>query len=142
MKNRNQVMTVSPVISPPQRTTEISGNHGTKGTRKARGRSGCLRRRKITPNETSTNANSVPMFDKSAASPMSTTPAGIPTAKHAIHVDQCGVLNFGWTLENNFGSRPSRDMAYQIRAWPYWKTSNEEIIPVSAPITITERKNL
>src|SRR5438105_15760198 len=116
---RSQVITVSPVINPPQRTTEISGNHGTKGTRKARGRSGCLRRRKITPSETSTNANNVPIFDKSAASPISTSPAGIPTAKHAIHVDQCGVLNLGWPAEKHLGKSPSRDMAYQIRAWPY-----------------------
>src|ERR1035438_3625127 len=134
-------MSVSPNISPPHRITDISGNHGTNGTRNARLRSGCLRRRKMTPSETSTKANSVPMFARSAASPISTSPAGIPTAKHAIHVDQCGVLYFGCTAENNFGSNPSRDIAYQIRACPYWNTSSEEIIPVSAPITITERKN-
>src|SRR6266704_6048732 len=116
---RTQVITVRPVISPPQRTTEIRGNQGTKGTRNARGRSGCLRLRKITPSETSTNANNVPIFDRSAASPISTSPAGIQTAKHAIHVDQCGVLNLGWTAEKSLGRSPSRDMAYQIRAWPY-----------------------
>src|SRR6476659_2693454 len=113
---RIQVITVSPVIRPTQRTTEISGNHGTKGTRKARGRSGCLRRKKITPSDTNANAKSVPIFDRSAASPMSTSPAGIPTAKQAIQVDQCGVLNLGWTAEKSFGSRPSRDIADQIRA--------------------------
>src|ERR1051326_2561560 len=26
-----------------------------------------------------------------------------------------------------------------MRAWPYWKTSRDEIIPVSAPITMIER---
>src|ERR1700751_5005544 len=93
--NLNQVMPVNPVMSPPHRTIEINGNHGTKGTRKARFRSGCLRRRKITPKETSTKANKVPILERSAASPISTNPAGIPTAKHAIQVDQCGVLNLG-----------------------------------------------
>src|ERR1700686_3915362 len=136
---RSQVMSVRPNISPPHRITEISGNHGTKGTRKARLRSGCLRRRKMTPSETSTKANSVPMLARSAASPISTSPAGMPTAKQAIHVGQWGVLYFGWTAENNFGKSPSRDMAYQMRAWPYWNTSNDEIIPVRAPITITDR---
>src|SRR5882724_11001433 len=119
MKKRSQVITVSPVISPPHSTTEISGNQGTKGTRNARGRSGCLRRRKITPNDTSTNANRVPILERSAASPMSTSPAGIPTAKQAIHVDQYGVLYLGCTTEKSLGSRPSRDMAYQMRACPY-----------------------
>src|ERR1700722_6982100 len=116
---RIQVITVNPVINPPHSTTEIRGNHGTKGTRNARGRSGWWRRRKITPSETSTNANRVPMFERSAASPMSTNPAGIPTAKQAIQVDQYGVLNLGWTAEKSLGSRPSRDMAYHMRACPY-----------------------
>src|ERR1700684_811277 len=112
-------------MSPPQKKIEISGNHGTNGTRNARLRSGGLRRRRITPIETSTKANSVPMLARSAASPMSTRPAGIPTAKQAIQVDQCGVLYFGCTAENSLGNNPSRDMAYQIRACPYWKTSKE-----------------
>src|SRR6267154_811669 len=136
---RSHVINVSPSINPPHKITEIRGNHGTNGTRKARLRSGCLRRRKMTPSETSTNANSVPMLARSAASPISTSPAGIPTAKQAIHVDQCGVLYFGCTAENNFGNNPSRDMAYQIRACPYWNTSKEEIIPVNDHITTTDR---
>src|SRR4029077_5721116 len=109
----------SPVISPPHKKTEISGNHGTKGTRKARGRSGCRRRKKMTPSDTSTKANTRPMLERSAASPISTRPAGIPTAKQAIQVDQWGVLYLGWTAEKSLGKRPSRDMAYQMRACPY-----------------------
>ena len=65
----------------------------------ARARLGCLRRRKMTPNETSTKANRVPMLERSAASPMSTSPAGIPTAKHAIQVDQWGVLRIESGIE-------------------------------------------
>src|SRR5205814_6774331 len=106
-KKRNQVITVSPVIRPPHNSTETRGNQGTNGTRKARARLGCLRRRKMTPNETSTNANRVPILERSAASPISTSPAGIPTAKHAIQVDQGGVLNLGCTAEKSLGNRPS-----------------------------------
>ena len=29
-------------------------------------------------------------------------------------------------------------MAYQMRAWPYWNTSSDEIMPVSAPITMID----
>src|SRR5437764_12193175 len=94
-KKRNHVITVSPVIRPQHNKTDIRGNQGTNGTRKARARLGCLRRRKMTPNETSTKANRVPMLERSAASPMSTSPAGIHTAKHAIQVDQWGGLNLG-----------------------------------------------
>src|SRR5215469_12952137 len=140
LTKRSQVITVSPVIRPPQNTTEMIGNQGTRGTRKARGRSGCRRRRKITPSETSTKANKVPMFERSAASEISTRPAGIPTAKQAIQVDQYGVLNLGCTAEKNFGSSRSRDMAYQILACAYWYTRIEEIIPIRAPMIITAWK--
>src|ERR1700758_4517085 len=117
--NRSQVTTVSPVIKPPQRIIEIRGNHGTSGTLKIRLRSGWVRRRMITPRETSANAKSVPILERAAASLMGKIPDGIPTAKPAIQVDQWGVLNFGCTAEKNFGKSPSRDIAYQMRACPY-----------------------
>ena len=91
-KKRIQVMTVRPVIRPPQKTTERMGNSGTHGTLKPLGRSGCVLRSTSTPMETSTKANKVPMFDRSAASPISTRPLGRPTARPAIQVLQCGVL--------------------------------------------------
>src|SRR4051812_37119510 len=118
------------------------GNNGTNGTRNPLGRSGCFLRSRITPNDTSTNAKSVPMFDKSAASPMSTSPAGSPTTKPAIQVDQCGVLNRVCTAENNFGSSPSRDIANQMRVCPYWNTSSDDSIPISAPMMITAWNSL
>src|SRR5258708_21328144 len=86
-----QVLTVRPAINPVQRTTDISGKSGENGTRNPRGRLGSRLRKKITPRETRTKAKRVPMFDKSAASPISTNPAGIPTANPAIQVDQWGV---------------------------------------------------
>src|SRR5579871_1622811 len=136
---RTHVITVRPVIRPPQRMIEIKGNHGTSGTLKTRGRSGCVLRKMITPSDTKTKANNVPMLERSAASLMAKIPDGMPTASPAIQVDQCGVLNLGCTAEKNFGNSPSRDIAYQMRACPYWNTSSEEIIPVRAPITIIER---
>ena len=108
---------MSPVIRPPQSTIEINGNHGTNGTRKARGRSGCRRRSRITPSDTNVKANSVPMFEIGC----------VPDVHHSRRnahgearnqVDQCGVLKRGWTA-GNFGSKPSRDIAYQMRACPY-----------------------
>src|SRR3981081_2371656 len=112
-------MTVRPVIRPPQRMIEINGNHGTKGTLKTRLRSGGVRRRMMTPNETSANAKRVPMLERSAASSVAKIAPGMPTARPATQVDQWGVLNLGWIFEKNLGKRPSRDMAYQTRAWPY-----------------------
>ena len=50
---------------------------------------------------------------------MSQMPAGIPTASPATHVLMCGVRNFLCTLEKASGSKRSRDIANQIRAWPY-----------------------
>src|SRR6185437_6153103 len=136
-KKRSQVITSSPAIKATHMITEMIGKSGTKGTLNALGRSGCDRLRKSTPNETRTNAKSVPILERSAASLMLKRPAGIPTAAPAIHVDQCGVLNFGWIAENSPGSNPSRDMANQIRVWPYWKTSRDETIPIRAPMMIT-----
>src|SRR5579884_1495268 len=118
-KKRNQVMTSRPDISPTQSTTEMMGNNGTKGTLNARLRSGWFLRRNITPSETRTKANKVPMFERSAAWPIATNPAGKPTTKPAIHVDQCGVLNLECSVENNLGHSPSGDMANQLRVCPY-----------------------
>ena len=81
-------MTVNPVIRLKQRPAEIRGKSGTKGTRKPLLSSGCLFLSKITPIETNTNANKVPMLERSAASPISSRPAGNPTASPAIQVDQ------------------------------------------------------
>ena len=78
-----------------------------------------LLRSTITPAETTTKANSVPMLDRSANVPMSQMPAGMPTANPAIQVLTCGVWCTGWTLEKSCGSSPSRDMANHTRACPY-----------------------
>ena len=89
--NRNHVATDNPSIRPKQVTIAIIGVIGENGTRKDRGRSGCVRRKMITPTDTMTKANKVPMFARAANVSMSQSPAGMPTAKPAIHVLTCGV---------------------------------------------------
>ena len=108
IKKRSQVMTVSPVISPAHNTMEIKGNQGTSGTRNPRRRSGCVRRRMITPSETSTKAKSVPILERSAASLIAKIPAGMPTAKPAIQVDQHQVAG-DLVQETRFGDRGNFD---------------------------------
>src|ERR1017187_6393469 len=133
-KNLTHVSSGKAIISTRQKAMEIIGSHGDPGTLNPRGRAGWVLRSTITPRETMMNANSVPMFAKSAKVPISQMPAGIPTTRPAIQVLMCGVLWTGWTLENTRGSRPSRDMANQMRACPYWNTRREESMPTMAPI--------
>jgi predicted permease len=120
-----------------QHQAEGDGNHrqpGRSGHAESARRSGWVLRSTITPSETMMNANSVPMFARSANVPISQMPAGIPTTSPAIQVLMCGVLWTGCTRENILGSRPSRDMANQMRACPYWNTSSEESMPTMAPM--------
>src|SRR5665213_3401186 len=91
----------------------------------------------MTPTETSTNAKSVPILERSAKVPISSSPAGRATAKPAIHVATAGVRKRGCTLLNREGRRPSLDMANHTRACPIWKTRMEEIMPSKAPISTT-----
>ena len=65
--------------------------------------------------------------------PISKSPAGIPTTNPATQVATCGVRKRGWTRLKARGRSPSRDIANHTRAWPSWKTSRDEIIPIMAP---------
>src|SRR5471030_3042806 len=76
-------------------TMEMSGVSGTHGTRKGRTRSGSMRRRKITPAETSTNANSVPMLVRSTTSAMFANAANTATNTPVRMVPTYGVLYLG-----------------------------------------------
>src|ERR1700722_19893438 len=98
-----------------QKNTESTGITGPNGTLNPRCRAGSLYRSTITPIDTRTNANNVPIFDISANVPTSNSPAGIATNTPATQVANAGVLNFGWTLLNAEGSSRSRDMANQTR---------------------------
>ena len=68
--------------------------------------------------------------------------AGIePPRKLAVH----GFVyvrkgNERFKMSKSLGTVIDPDMANQIRVCPYWKTSNEEIIPINAPMMIMVRK--
>ena len=81
------------------------------------------------------------MFERSAKVPMSQMPAGMPTKRPAIQVLTCGVRKRLCTLPKTWGRSPSRDIANQTRACPYWKTMSDEIMPTSAP-TLTQPRIL
>ena len=66
--NRSQVSPGRLSISQKQARAERIGSTGISGTRKARWRSGRVRRSTITPIDTSTKANSVPMLTRLASS--------------------------------------------------------------------------
>ncbi len=90
-KKRSQVMTGSPDMSSVQKKRLRTGTADSAGARKPRRRSGSRKRKISTPIETSTKANSVPMFDKSASVPMSSIPLGMATRKPATQVATAGV---------------------------------------------------
>ena len=117
-RNRTQVSSGRLAIRIMHERMARIGTTGTQGVRNERRRSGCFRRSTSTPSETSTNANRVPMLERSASVPMSNIPAGMATKNPATQVLMCGVRKRGWTLEKICGSRPSRDMANHTRACP------------------------
>jgi hypothetical protein len=117
MPKRHHVAASSFVISQMHRPAPISGNAGTSGTRKPRSRSGCVRRRTITPALTIKNANSVPMFTSSASSL-----SGITAASAATTTPMMSVMTTGTRREFSRarprGSSPSRAIANAIRVCP------------------------
>jgi hypothetical protein len=70
---------------------EMIGVTGTRGARNGRGRSGSCFRSRITPADTSTNANRVPMLVRSTISSMLATAAMPPTTRPVRMVVTCGV---------------------------------------------------
>jgi len=95
------------------------------GHAEAAGRSGWVRRNTSTPTETTMKANSVPIFERSAKVPM------FPNAGRNSHCEarhpgaDVRRAEFGMHFRERAGSRPSRDIANQTRACPYWKTRME-----------------
>src|SRR6185503_5955827 len=140
--NRIHVINGSWIIRYTQATIEMIGVQGTPGTRNGRGLPGSDRRRKITPADTSTNANKVPMFVRSTTSAMFANAANVPTNRPVRIVPTYGVRYFGCTLENAFGSSPSRDIEKKMRGWPSWKTSNTLPIATTAPNAMMNREKL
>src|SRR5271170_4963389 len=67
-------MTVRLTISQMHAHTDAIGSSGTSGARKARGRFGRVRRKMMTPPDTSRNANRVPTFTISSSLSAGTLP--------------------------------------------------------------------
>src|SRR5579862_1516956 len=95
MSKRHQVLAGRLAMAASDVRIPRIGTRGTRGVLKGRGRSGRLRRRIHTPAQTITKARSVPIFTRTARSPIGIIDAKIatqtPTTSDEIH----GVRNRG-----------------------------------------------
>ena len=132
-RNRNHVSPVRLSIRNRQASTARAGSTGLNGTRKARGRSGRVRRRMMTPIETSMKANNVPMLTNSASASSGMKPAKIVTTTPTPIVIRYGVTHVGWTLASPTGNSRSRLMANGTRDCPSIRISMTEVSPATAP---------
>ena len=82
-------------IRTKQKTAAIIGTQGTHGTLNERGRLGWVFRNTITPIETKTKAERVPMLTSSATVLIGVMPAIMATVIPVIQVLRKGVLYFG-----------------------------------------------
>src|SRR5258706_10040321 len=96
-KKRIQFIIGNPAIKSKQVRIVMMGANGPPGARKARWRLGSRDRRVNTPPATSANANSVPIFDRSASVPISKKPPGTPTTTPATHVEKSRERYFVYT---------------------------------------------
>ena len=110
MINLIQVAPSKEVIIATHTKTPKIGNSGTNGTRYGRGNKGWVRRRMITPIQTMTKANSVPILVMCPNLEIGKNPAKrlIKTIKIVFEIH--GVFHFGCTVEKTAGSKPSRDI--------------------------------
>src|SRR4029453_10087880 len=132
-RNRHQVRLPRLSIRKTQEITARIGTSGTAGVRKALGRSGWVRRSTITPIDTSTKANRVPMLTMSARVDRGTKVAMRATTTPAISEITQGVPYRGWTLDSQPGSSRSRLMANRTRLWPSIRMRMTVVSPASAP---------
>jgi len=113
-KNRNQVSTGRLYHQDHATQNDRIGTTGTQGVRKVRRRSGCFDRSTSTPSDTSTKANSVPMWKGPPGTDIENPADSHEKARHqGAHMRRPIRL---WTLENARGSRRRRDIANQTRA--------------------------
>src|ERR1700685_4025942 len=89
--NRIQVTTVRLTISQTHAHAEAIGSSGTIGARNPRGRSGRLRRRTMTPADTSRNANNVPTLTISSSLSVGNAEAVAATSNATSTVMRTGV---------------------------------------------------
>ena len=95
-----------------------------------------MRRNTITPADTSTNANSVPMLTISSSLSIGNTVAVTATSAPTIRVMRTGVPCLP-VLASDRGSSPSRDIANSTRVCPSTSTITTVVSPASAPIEMT-----
>ena len=95
----------------------------------------------ITPIDTSTKANSVPMLTRSASSSSGTNAARTATTTPVMIVIMYGVPYFGCTFASAGGSRWSRLIANSTRDWPSIRIMTTEVRPASAPTEMRPEKN-
>src|ERR1700722_8532254 len=121
-------------IMAEQMTPPRMGTRGTSGVLKGRLRVGSFLRRMITPMQTSTNANSVPMEVRLPATVPEQKADSSPTKTNRIMLLLYGVLNLGCNWENTFGSKPSCDMVKNTRLCPRSITRMTEEKPMRMAI--------
>ena len=92
-----------------------------------------MRRSTITPIDTSTKANSVPMLTSSASVFSGKKKVSAATATPVTSVVRYGVPKRSETAEKIGGSSRSRLMAKNTRLWPSSSTRTTEVSPASAP---------
>src|SRR6185503_15659172 len=86
------------------------GTSGTNGVLNGLCKLGSFLRRIITPAQTSTKANRVPIEVRSPATVPGTNPANKPTNTNNTILLLYGVRNFGCRSQNILGSKPSDDI--------------------------------
>src|SRR6185312_16120072 len=127
--SRVQLGQPSPKIIAALTTMPRIGTSGTSGVLNWRGAFGSRTRSTQTPMQTSTNANSVPIDVMSPTTSPGTKPANAPTSTKNTMFALYGVKYFGWTSENIFGTRPSRDIEKNTRDWPISITRITDVKP-------------
>src|SRR6267378_3871213 len=110
MSNRSQVTGGSDFIRYAADRAPAGATNQTQGVLNTRGRLGSRTRRTKIPTETITNASSVPIDTRLAASRIGRIAAKKATATPVTIEVRYGVWNLGCTLLMNGGRRPSRDI--------------------------------
>src|SRR4029453_14895445 len=112
--NRHQVRLPRLSIRNTQAITARIGTSGTAGVRKARGRAGGGGRSTMTPIETSTKANRVPMLTTSARVVSGTKVAMRATTAPVMSEITQGVRKRGWTVVSPASAPSETRLAIQL----------------------------
>src|SRR5712691_2610609 len=136
MINRTQVTGGSDFIRYAADSAPAGATNQTNGVRNTRGRSGSRTRSTRMPTETITNASSVPIETRLAASRIGRIAAKNATPTPVTTEVRYGVWNLGWILLTNCGRRPSLDIVQKTRDCPRSMTRITDDNPAIAPSLI------